>query len=227
MSTIRPPILAVACSAPSCLAAPLPTTPTKTPPSDAPATMSTPYGPGDRSAQQQNASYQYDPNSNPNAAQPQNQNQNYPPPHNALNPSYMASSTALPAGAGAPGPPGRDTSRTPSPTPSEVEELTKKGVFDWQAMRNWRFWVRREWLCAYITLFLRVGAGGSCGGGRVLCDLQRHHDSRHPHLGVRQANCALLAADCAKNSQVRVCSSSCVFPRFGIGEGLSGDSETA
>jgi hypothetical protein len=36
--------------------------------------------------------------------------------------------------------------RTPSPTPSEKKELGK-GAIDWKAMMNWRFWIRREWLC--------------------------------------------------------------------------------
>lgn len=35
---------------------------------------------------------------------------------------------------------------TPSPTPSEQKELGK-GAIDWDAMINWRFWIRREWLC--------------------------------------------------------------------------------
>lgn len=39
--------------------------------------------------------------------------------------------------------------RTPSPTPSEAEELTKTSLFDWKAMAHWRYWIRREWLCAY------------------------------------------------------------------------------
>ena len=39
-------------------------------------------------------------------------------------------------------------SRTPSPTPSEAAELARDGMFDWKTMRNWRFWFRREWLCA-------------------------------------------------------------------------------
>lgn len=47
------------------------------------------------------------------------------------------------------------SSRTPSPTPSEVEEL-KKGAVDWRSMLNWRFWVRREWLCkSYCLSFVQ------------------------------------------------------------------------
>ena len=43
---------------------------------------------------------------------------------------------------------GRNLARTPSPTPSELKEL-KTGAINWKAMTNWRFWIRREWLCAY------------------------------------------------------------------------------
>lgn len=39
-------------------------------------------------------------------------------------------------------------SRTPSPTPSEAAELARDGVIDWKSMKSWRFWFRREWLCA-------------------------------------------------------------------------------
>ena len=42
----------------------------------------------------------------------------------------------------------RAINRTPSPTPSEAEELTKTSLFDWKAMSNWRYWIRKEWLCA-------------------------------------------------------------------------------
>ena len=37
--------------------------------------------------------------------------------------------------------------RTPSPTPSEVEELNK-GVIDWKAALNWRNWAQRKYFCA-------------------------------------------------------------------------------
>ena len=42
----------------------------------------------------------------------------------------------------------RRVSRTPSPTPSEQKELARDGLFDWKTLLNWRFWIRREWLCA-------------------------------------------------------------------------------
>lgn len=41
----------------------------------------------------------------------------------------------------------RQISRTPSPTPSEVASLKSKHLLDFQAMKNWRFWIRREWIC--------------------------------------------------------------------------------
>ncbi|TCD63005.1 Tlg2-vesicle protein [Steccherinum ochraceum] len=44
----------------------------------------------------------------------------------------------------------RGISRTPSPTPSEQAELNKKGLIDWQAMKNWRFWLRKEWFWYYV-----------------------------------------------------------------------------
>ncbi|KLO06843.1 hypothetical protein SCHPADRAFT_945770 [Schizopora paradoxa] len=40
--------------------------------------------------------------------------------------------------------------RTPSPTPSEAETLTRKGLYDFKAMLNWRYWVRKEWWLYYI-----------------------------------------------------------------------------
>lgn len=42
--------------------------------------------------------------------------------------------------------------RTPSPTPSEQKELSRESMFDWKTMMNWRFWFRREWLCASFFL---------------------------------------------------------------------------
>ena len=47
-------------------------------------------------------------------------------------------------------------SRTPSPTPSEAAELARDGVIDWKTMTNWRFWFRREWLCALNRLSFSV-----------------------------------------------------------------------
>ena len=48
----------------------------------------------------------------------------------------------------------RQISRTPSPTPSEAAELQKKGIFDWKAMKNWRYWFRKEWFCAFAMPLL-------------------------------------------------------------------------
>jgi len=39
--------------------------------------------------------------------------------------------------------------RTPSPTPSEVEALSGS-IIDFQKLRNWRFWARKEWIKWYI-----------------------------------------------------------------------------
>ena len=40
--------------------------------------------------------------------------------------------------------------RTPSPTPEEAAELSKTSMFDWKAMKSWRYWLRKEWACAYF-----------------------------------------------------------------------------
>ncbi|THH02976.1 hypothetical protein EW145_g6636 [Phellinidium pouzarii] len=49
----------------------------------------------------------------------------------------------------------RHVSRTPSPTPSEVGLLTRRGVLDLDRMKDWRFWFRREWL--FIAVAILVG----------------------------------------------------------------------
>jgi hypothetical protein len=43
--------------------------------------------------------------------------------------------------------------RTPSPTPSEERELATAGAFDWKRLKNWRFWIRREWTCSFFGFF--------------------------------------------------------------------------
>jgi hypothetical protein len=43
--------------------------------------------------------------------------------------------------------------RTPSPTPSEERELATAGAFDWKRLKNWRFWIRKEWTCLLFALF--------------------------------------------------------------------------
>ncbi|EKM57848.1 uncharacterized protein PHACADRAFT_89628 [Phanerochaete carnosa HHB-10118-sp] len=44
----------------------------------------------------------------------------------------------------------RRISRTPSPTPSEMAELSKKHLFDLEAMKSRKYWIRREWLWYYV-----------------------------------------------------------------------------
>ncbi|GJE85607.1 Golgi apparatus membrane protein TVP38 [Phanerochaete sordida] len=44
----------------------------------------------------------------------------------------------------------RQISRTPSPTPSETAELKKRHLFDFQAMKSFKYWFRREWLWYYV-----------------------------------------------------------------------------
>ncbi|KAG8896123.1 Tlg2-vesicle protein [Tulasnella sp. 403] len=39
--------------------------------------------------------------------------------------------------------------RTPSPTPSDIEEL-KKGLIDWKAAANWRNWAKRKYIVYYV-----------------------------------------------------------------------------
>ena len=41
----------------------------------------------------------------------------------------------------------RSVTRTPSPTPSEQTELSKKHLWDFKAMSKLDYWFRREWLC--------------------------------------------------------------------------------
>ncbi|KAG8943512.1 Tlg2-vesicle protein [Tulasnella sp. 424] len=40
--------------------------------------------------------------------------------------------------------------RTPSPTPSDIEEL-KKGAIDFKALMNWRTWLQRKYLWYYVA----------------------------------------------------------------------------
>ncbi|KAI0031118.1 hypothetical protein K488DRAFT_52753, partial [Vararia minispora EC-137] len=44
--------------------------------------------------------------------------------------------------------------RTPSPTPSEAEELARSSPLDWDKLRSWRFWFRRDWLWYYLAIIL-------------------------------------------------------------------------
>ena len=66
----------------------------------------------------------------------------------------------------------RGISRTPSPTPSEVAELLRDGVMDYKAMMNWRFWIRREWLCTPdVSFFVAQWLMGACLQGTMLSEV--------------------------------------------------------
>ncbi|TBU52452.1 hypothetical protein BD310DRAFT_1043046 [Dichomitus squalens] len=52
----------------------------------------------------------------------------------------------------------RAINRTPSPTPSEAEELSK-GILDWDRLLKWRYWVRREWLWYYVIFVVALTGG--------------------------------------------------------------------
>ncbi|KAI1781906.1 hypothetical protein LXA43DRAFT_860982, partial [Ganoderma leucocontextum] len=45
--------------------------------------------------------------------------------------------------------------RTPSPTPSEAKEL-QKGVFDWERMLKWKYWIRKEWTWYYVAFAISL-----------------------------------------------------------------------
>ncbi|KAI0951488.1 hypothetical protein AcW1_008522 [Taiwanofungus camphoratus] len=94
-------------------------------------------------------------NANPNAVHP------YPPQTSR----YNASSTSLSDES-----PERDSTfkkstdvivnmrdiRTPSPTPSEDAELKKTSVIDFQAMKNRKFWFRKEWTWYYVAFAIAL-----------------------------------------------------------------------
>jgi len=69
----------------------------------------------------------------------------YPPAQDVIYPSVNSTSTFETKVAEDP----RHISRTPSPTPSELKEL-KTGAIDWKTVSNWRFWIRKEWICASV-----------------------------------------------------------------------------
>ena len=71
----------------------------------------------------------------------------------------------------------RAVNRTPSPTPSEAKELAKNSVFDWDAMLKWRYWIRRDWLCASRPSSFAVGCSPV---RRVLRRVHRLPRRRHP-----------------------------------------------
>lgn len=124
--------------------------------------MTSVYGPGDRNINRtpymdlnqsrDNLYIHSNPTQDPfSSSLSQSTPQTYPPPHNEYNPSYYASNAALKDDF-----PGREHGRTPSPTPSEAEELMRKTVIDWKKMSSWRFWFRREWLCTFATYLFCV-----------------------------------------------------------------------
>ncbi|KAI5116157.1 hypothetical protein M0805_008428 [Coniferiporia weirii] len=47
-------------------------------------------------------------------------------------------------------------SRTPSPTPSEAALLRRESVFDRERMKDWRFWIRKEWAWRYVILAIII-----------------------------------------------------------------------
>jgi len=75
----------------------------------------------------------------------------YPPEMNDMYPTVNSTSTLETKV----GEDHRQISRTPSPTPSELKEL-KTGAIDWKTLKNWRFWIRREWLWYYVILVVIV-----------------------------------------------------------------------
>lgn len=49
-----------------------------------------------------------------------------------------------------------DPNRLPSPTPEEEAFLARNGIFDWERMKDWRFWARRGWIGARFLEFLLI-----------------------------------------------------------------------
>ncbi|EJD05334.1 uncharacterized protein FOMMEDRAFT_152631 [Fomitiporia mediterranea MF3/22] len=50
----------------------------------------------------------------------------------------------------------RVVSRTPSPTPSETAFLNRNGFIDWQRMRSWRFWLRKDRIWYYAIALIVI-----------------------------------------------------------------------
>lgn len=68
----------------------------------------------------------------------------------------MVASSSLEKGAFAASPPRRTfwsrfKSKRPEEEPEDLtdeeREMLSQGMVDWQAMRSWRFWFRRQWIC--------------------------------------------------------------------------------
>jgi uncharacterized membrane protein YdjX (TVP38/TMEM64 family) len=53
-------------------------------------------------------------------------------------------------------------SRTPSPTPSELEAL-KSGALDWKTLSHWRFWIRKDWIRTFLYCFACLHYGRLTG----------------------------------------------------------------
>lgn len=83
--------------------------------------------------------------------------------------------------------------RTPSPTPSEQKELGR-GAIDWKAMSNWRFWIRREWICTsdiYSTFRINILCGNL---NRVLCGPGHNSRAHCSHDSLSQTDSGMVNA---------------------------------
>jgi len=49
----------------------------------------------------------------------------------------------------------RQLSRTPSPTPSEIQEL-ETGAIDWKTVMSRKFWIRKDWAWYYVILTMII-----------------------------------------------------------------------
>ena len=183
--------------------------------------MTSRYGPGDRSHDPDTTSHNLQPQATAQSpymdlnhsrdnlnlymhSEQDPSSQTYPPPHNEYNPSYSFNPTFNPSynnsstSALKHDYPGR-SGRTPSPTPSEAEELMKKHVIDWKKILSWRFWFRREWLCASSIFFCSYRLTDALNDfsfavKRVLCHFSHYSYCRHSHRRVRQTNCWVARA---------------------------------
>lgn len=83
--------------------------------------------------------------------------------------------------------------RTPSPTPSESKAL-KAGVLDWKSLVNWRFWFRKEWICASLACAPKYNGPDSCTTHRVLRRARRDSCYNGSSYPVSHANRGLADA---------------------------------
>ncbi|KAF8151755.1 hypothetical protein B0H34DRAFT_755977 [Crassisporium funariophilum] len=70
----------------------------------------------------------------------------YPPPQGSSYPTNSTSTLETKVGEDP-----RSLNRTPSPTPSEVKELSS-GAVDWKTLSSGKFWFRKEWIWYYLAL---------------------------------------------------------------------------